>query len=777
MNLQFQTCVSQRAVRAAVAFCAMVLLAATAMAHPGDHPEPGDLGPPADAGQETLDGGFSYTSRPVVQLDEAKEKPTAMQAATSAIDGAFAQAVEGVGQVLFYRIWQHAEHKIELQETVYYVRAAGHKTEPFVRLTRSGVDESDAISNNEALRMRVLGKLSNVDGDNAVRTGKYFTLVENNEGEQERQEVKVDYLTRVLRKATYILGKDNKFHKLTPKRQLLSKKPEDTLTWAQAQKLANTGLLKFGESNLARLKAASKAKTLGSAKPGSDLSRIKARPWVISSWTGGAPLVVLWLAMGATIFTLYMRFFNFWGFRHAIEIVRGKFDDPAETGEVTHFQALASALSATVGLGNIAGVTIAMTLGGPGAFFWMLFCGFFGMMSKFVESTLGQKYRVVKEDGTILGGPMRYLHAGLAELGLGGIGYVLAMLFAVMCIFASFGGGNMFQANQATEQMLSIVQKGNLDRIDAIGDETKAAAEEGDFATLTKLEKEKSDIKESMESVELPFKSGFGLVMALMVGIVIIGGIKRIGAAASKVVPTMCAIYLAACLFIIASYITEVPSLILQIFTEAFNPQAFGGGILGVAVIGIQRAAFSNEAGVGSAAIAHSAAKTEEPVREGCVAMLGPFIDTIVVCSMTALVILITGAYDKTEWVVDQGLAGTPLTSKAFGSVIPFFPYVLSFAVLMFAYSTMISWSYYGERCWVRLFGTSSTLVYKGLYVVAVFVGSIVNAGAVLDFSDMMILSMAFPNIFGLILLSPKVRADLLDYWVRYKAGKFKTFK
>ncbi len=762
----------------------LLLTAGTALAQKDDPPPKADappqtdeLGAPASAGKTSLPGGFTYTAAPEVKLAEKKEAPGAVTQVTEAIDGVFKSAVEGMAMVLFYRVWQHTELSVQLEKTAYYVRPVNAKDEPFARLTPTGVDKEDTISNKEALRLRVLGKLSNVDGDNAVRTGKYMAVFENEKGEKTEQEVEVQYLTRVLEKATYVL-KDpggEMLHKRLPMRQLLS--DEETLTWDEAEVLAKAGALKFGEANLNMLNAAKKEGTLDAATADTLLGKVKQRPWVIRNSVGGAPLVVLWLAMGAVIFTLYMRFFNFWGFRHAIDIVRGKFDNPDEPGEVTHFQALASALSATVGLGNIAGVTIAMTVGGPGAFFWMLFCGFFGMMSKFVESTLGQKYREVKEDGTVLGGPMQYLHAGLKELGMGGVGYVFAILFAVMCILASFGGGNMFQANQAAGQMVSILQKGSLDRIDEIGDEIKVAAEKGDFAKLTELEQEKGEIKQSMNAIEMPFKIVFGLVMAGMVGIVIIGGIKRIGAAASKVVPTMCAIYLIACLFIIGAYITEVPMLIAQIFTEAFSPKAFGGGILGVAVIGIQRAAFSNEAGVGSAAIAHSAAKTEEPVREGCVAMLGPFIDTVVVCSMTALVILITGAYNNTTWVVEQGLEGTQLTSRAFGSVIPFFPYVLSFAVLMFAYSTMISWSYYGERCWVRLFGASSTLVYKGIYVIAVFVGSIVNAGAVLDFSDMMILSMAFPNIFGLLLLSPKVRADLLDYWARYKAGKFKTFK
>jgi AGCS family alanine or glycine:cation symporter len=284
-------------------------------------------------------------------------------------------------------------------------------------------------------------------------------------------------------------------------------------------------------------------------------------------------------------------------------------------------------------------------------------------------------------------------------------------------------------------------------------------------------------LKDKMQSFGILFKAIFGVLFAASVAVVIIGGIKRIAAAAEKVVPTMCGIYMVACIWIILRHAGEVPAMVGTIFSEAFSPQAFGGGMLGVLVVGVQRAAFSNEAGVGSAAIAHSAAKTEEPVREGIVALLGPFIDTIVVCSMTALVILITGAWDNSQWTGVEGLSGAALTSRAFGAEIEWFPYVLSFAVVMFAYSTIISWSYYGERCWERLFGVRSIIGYRVIYVGCVFIGAVVNLGAVLDFSDMMILSMAFPNVFGVLLLSPQVRRDLLDYWRRYKAGEFKTFK
>jgi len=380
-------------------------------------------------------------------------------------------------------------------------------------------------------------------------------------------------------------------------------------------------------------------------------------------------------------------------------------------------------------------------------------------------------------ESTILGGPMQYLHVGLKELGLEPLGYVLSIVFAIMCIMASFGGGNMFQANQSGAAMLNMVQHSNQEELEQISKDIVIAAKEKDFDRLAKLQSDKSRLQGEMGQFKNVFLPVFGVLFAAAVGVVILGGIKRIAAAAEKVVPTMCLIYIAACLWIIFSHITEVPGLIVYIFEEAFTGKALGGGFVGALIIGVQRAAFSNEAGVGSAAIAHSAAKTEEPVREGAVALLGPFIDTIVVCSMTAMVILITGAWNNDQWVVDQGLAGVALTMKAFGTEIKWFSTLLSIAVLLFAYSTIISWSYYGERCWVRLFGTGSSIVYRIIYVVAVVIGSIVNLGAVLDFSDFMILSMAFPNILGLILLSPKVRHDLLDYWRRYKAGEFKTFR
>ena len=449
------------------------------------------------------------------------------------------------------------------------------------------------------------------------------------------------------------------------------------------------------------------------------------------------PLAVFWLVLGAIFFTLRMGFINLRGFGHAIRITKGDYDNPEDEGEVSHFQALASALSATVGLGNIAGVAIAISVGGPGATFWMIMAGFLGMSSKFVECTLGQKYRQVRPDGRVMGGAMYYLSNGLAELGLGGLGKVLAILFAILCIGGSFGGGNTFQVNQS----LNALQ------------ETVPFLAENRWV--------------------------YGAVMTFLVGIVILGGIKRIASTAEKIVPLMCGIYVFACLWVLVSNAGHIGAAFGEIFSGAFSPDAAYGGFIGVLVQGFKRAAFSNEAGVGSAAIAHSAAKTEYPVQEGIVALLEPFIDTIVVCTMTALVIVITGAYDRgnPEYLpYIESANGAGLTSQAFASVIDWFPLVLGVAVTLFAFSTMISWSYYGERCWAYVFGDGSSTVYRILFLTFTFLGSIITAQQVLDFGDLMILGMAFPNVLGVLLLSGGVKRDLDAYWSKLKSGEIKSY-
>ena len=441
------------------------------------------------------------------------------------------------------------------------------------------------------------------------------------------------------------------------------------------------------------------------------------------------PLVVAWLLSGAIFFTVKFRFVNIRLFFHAINLLRGKYDKPNEFGEVTRFQALTTALSATVGLGNIAGVAIAIGTGGPGAAFWMILVGFLGMSSKFTECTLGQRYRKIRNDGKIMGGAMHYLSEGLKEKNLGRLGRFLAGSFCILCIGGSFGGGNAFQVVQSLDLIKTVVP--------------------------------------SLEN----FSWVYGALMCLLVGLVIVGGIKSISRVAAIVVPFMCGIYLLACLFIIGTHLSQIPSALILIFEQAFSPDAAFGGFLGVLIIGIKRAVFSNEAGIGSAAIAHAAAKTSDPVEEGTVALLEPFIDTIIVCSMTALVIIITGAYsDPANNLLIENNQGGALTSAAMGSVIPWFPYILSLAVFLFAFSTMISWSYYGERCWSYLFGDNSSIIYKSLFLFFTFLGSIITATKILDFSDLMILGMAFPNILGLMILSGNVKHLLIKYETSLKS-------
>lgn len=435
------------------------------------------------------------------------------------------------------------------------------------------------------------------------------------------------------------------------------------------------------------------------------------------------PFIVIWLLLGAMFFTLRMGFINVRGFRHSLQLVRGKFDDPQAPGQVTHFQALTTAVSGTIGLGNIAGVALAISLGGAGATFWMIVAGFLGMSSKFVECTLGVKYRFIDKEGRVFGGPMNYLRYGLEKRKKGGLGKVLAGLFAVLAIGASFGGGNMFQANQAFDQLQG----------------------------------------------QISFLAGngfiFGIITAFLVGIVIIGGINSIAKVTGRIVPVMAGIYILGCLTVIFLNIENIAPAFLSIYNGAFNPSALKGGFIGVLIVGFQRAAFSNEAGVGSAAIAHSAAKTKHPPSEGFVAILEPFIDTVVVCTLTALVLIFTGQHEVI------GIEGVKLTSDAFGSVISWFPYVLAVAVFLFAFSTMISWSYYGMRAWTYLFGKSkkSEIFYKSLFLIFVVIGSSVSLGSVLLFSDYMILAMSFPNIIGLYIMSGEVKKDLNEYFEKLK--------
>ncbi len=446
------------------------------------------------------------------------------------------------------------------------------------------------------------------------------------------------------------------------------------------------------------------------------------------------PWVVIWLVVAASFFTIYFKFINLRSFRHGFALMRGKYDYSNSPGEVTHFQALTTALSGTVGLGNIAGVAAAVGLGGAGATFWMIVCGLLGMSSKFVECTLGVKYRDILPNGHVHGGPMRYLTKGFAEKGMAGFGKVLAVVFAVMCIGGSFGGGNMFQVNQALEQVVAVT------------------GGEGSFLD----------------------NNGwvFGLVVAVLVGITIIGGIKSIGKVTSKLVPFMGVLYVFAGLVVIGMNYDKIVPAIGAIYDGAFSIQSAFGGLVGVLIVGFQRAAFSNEAGIGSASIAHSAVKTDHPVTEGLVALYEPFIDTVVVCTITALVIGIAGFIPEAR---TEG-AGIALTSAAFGSAISWFPYVLTVAAVLFAFSTMLAWSYYGLRAFNFLFGHGKgvDLTYNILFLAFIVLGSSMSLSAVIYFSDAMIFAMSIPNLIGLYFLAPVVKRELATYMAKIKSGEIK---
>ena len=446
---------------------------------------------------------------------------------------------------------------------------------------------------------------------------------------------------------------------------------------------------------------------------------------------GDVPFIVVWLIVGAVYLTFRFGFINLRMMGHAFHILTGKYHSKEAKGEVTPFQALTTALSATVGLGNIAGVAIAVSIGGPGATFWMIVAGFLGMTTKFTEVTLGQMYREYRPDGHIMGGAMEYLSKGFKEKGMPQLGKVLAILFALLTVGGALGAGNMFQVSQA----------------------------------MGAVQTEVAFFKE--------FPLAFGIIMAIAVGIVIIGGIRRIAHAAEAIVPTMVFIYLAACLWVIISHIADVPAALTTIVSEAFAPTAVAGGMIGVLVQGFKRAAFSSEAGIGSAAIAHSAAAVKYPVRQGFVALYEPFIDTIVICTMTALVIVITGVYNAPEHAaLVEASKGAALTAVAFGSVVSWFPIILSISVVLFAYSTMISWSYYGERSWTYVFGERYSMVFRIIFVSFIALASVTSASNILNFSDLLILSMAFPNLIALYLLQGNVAAALKEYMAKLHSGE-----
>lgn len=443
------------------------------------------------------------------------------------------------------------------------------------------------------------------------------------------------------------------------------------------------------------------------------------------------PFIVAWLIVAAVFLTIRFSFVNLRMMRHALRVIRGKYRTADDQGEVSPFQALSTALSATVGLGNIAGVAIAISIGGPGATFWMIVAGFLGMTTKFTEASLAQMYRRVRPDGRIMGGAMEYLSIGLAEKGAPRLGKTLAIMFAIFTIFGSFGAGSAFQVSQS----MGAVQ------------------------------------------AQIPFFKEFpiayGLLMAVAVGLVIIGGLRRIAHVAEAIVPTMVIIYVGACIWIIGSNAPLIPDALVKIVTEAFSPIAVAGGMVGVIVQGFKRAVFSSEAGLGSAAIAHSTASVKYPVRQGLVALYEPFIDTVVICTMTALVIVITGVYNAPEYeAIRAASQGATLTSMAFATISDWFPAILALSVVLFAYSTAISWSYYGERCWVYVFGERYSMLYKAIFIGFVVIASVVSAANLVDFTDLLVLSMAFPNLIGLYVLSGKVKSALNEYEAKLASGE-----
>ena len=447
------------------------------------------------------------------------------------------------------------------------------------------------------------------------------------------------------------------------------------------------------------------------------------------------PLVVLWLIAGAIFFTFYMRFINLRGFRHAIELVRGDYADPKSAGEVSHFQALATAVSGTVGIGNIGGVAVAVTVGGAGATFWLILAGFLGMSTKFFECVLGVKYRNENPDGSVSGGPMYYLRKGFAERGMDRFGKYIGAFYAIGIFIGALGIGNMFQSNQAYVQ-LNHVSGGLLDGLGWL----------------------------------------VGIILATVVFLVIVGGIKSIAKVTEKIVPFMAVFYcLFAVIVIILNY-ASLPAAVVNIFTGAFSPEGVAGGALGAMIIGFQRAVFSDEAGIGSASIAHSAVQTNEPVTEGYVSLLEPFIDTIVICTITALVI-------GTSNVAKPGFAGdatgVAMTSLAFERQFSWFPIPLAFAAVLFAFSTMIAWSYYGLKGWTYLFGEDEKTqrAYKVIFCVFVALGCMVQLGPLLDISDAFVFLICVPNILGMYFLAPIVKRELEDYAGRLKSGKIKKFK
>ena len=447
------------------------------------------------------------------------------------------------------------------------------------------------------------------------------------------------------------------------------------------------------------------------------------------------PLIVTWLVICGFFFTFWLKFLNVRGMKHAVHLIQGKYTPPDAVGQVTHFQALATAVSSTVGLGNIAGVAVAITLGGPGAAFWMVVAGFVGMSTKMAECTMAVKYRRVHDDGTVSGGPMYYLRDGLAELGHSRMGKFLAAGWA-FCMMIAALGTNAFQANQATQQLVDVSGNGAIGTW--LGDNNWVV----------------------------------GLIMAGLTAAVIIGGIKSIARVTSVMVPFMAILYVAGCLTVIVANLGALPGAFAEIIVGAFSPEGVAGGVVGALIVGFQRATFSNSAGVGDAPIAHSQVKTNRPATEGFVASLEPFVDTIIICSMTAITIVVTGTWRGSD-VGEVG--GVTITSRAFESVVSWFPYVLAVAVLLFAFSTILSNSFYGMKGFGYLLGDNKKAehVYKVIFLSFTVIGAAAALGPVILFADSIFFLLALFNVIGLYFLAKVIRREFIDYWTKLQAGEF----
>jgi AGCS family alanine or glycine:cation symporter len=450
------------------------------------------------------------------------------------------------------------------------------------------------------------------------------------------------------------------------------------------------------------------------------------------------PVIILWILFAGIFFTFYFKGIAIWGFKHAIDIIakpaEKKQDNNGDCGEVSSFQALATALSGTIGIGSIAGVAISISLGGAGAAFWIFAGAILGMSIKFVEATLAVRYRRFNSDGSISGGPMHYIAHGLTRKNMRWLGQPLSVIFAILCIGGGITGGNMIQINQSAKQLVFITG--------------------GEHSFIN------------------GYTWVFGLLIAIVIGLVIVGGIKSIAKVTTVLVPTMCALYIISGLIVICVHIMDIPSAVVLIVKEAFHPTAIAGGIFGTIIIGLRRSVQANEAGTGAAAIVYATAQTKEPVSQGFVALLETFL-TGVLCLFTSLAIILSGVLKTVP--IGSKIEGIELASNAFQSVISFFPYILSLIAILFALSTLISWAYYGQKAWTFLLGEGKkrVLTFNLIYCIFIVIGSAMDVEPVINITDAMMIAMCVPNVIVLYILAPEIKKELKKYCQKYKIGKW----